>query len=312
MDVRSAALALLAAGLTSSCARRAVPEARDGDVASPAPGIAITHWVGDDARGLSGLARHPDGSFWSVPERVRGLVVFSFRDQRAERRPATLPIEGVAPSVDLESAAWIDDERLALGTEAAESGRAEDLILIGRPRAGRFRAEETIHFPYAPWGLRAARNEGIEGLCFARGVLIVGAEPTIKAGEDRFAPIGLYDLETKQWTARKLRFFSREGKISSLACRDRSGRIEVLAIERHFSTMLILRFFIDDPKATADIHPELVCDLNKTGVVQPNWEGIEWLADDRLVLVSDNDYHGVTGPTEVAVLELERMKPTCR
>ena len=43
-------------------------------------------------------------------------------------------------------------------------------------------------------------------------------------------------------------------------------------------------------------------DLSDALPDDPNMEGIDWLPDGRLVIVTDNDFGGLSGPTQILVL----------
>jgi phytase-like protein len=267
-------------------------------------GVALTEWTGDDVRGLSGLARRGDGRFFAVPERARAMIAFEVKDRGARRVGGPIPIVGAEQGLDLESLAWIEGDRFAIGTETLTPERTSDAILFGAIARGVLAISERIAFEYAPWALTARRNDGIEGLCSTAGKLIAASETVGTAGDHRFAPLGVYDLAAKVWTSHRLMLTSLEGKISSLACRTGSaGAIELYAVERHFETMRVLTATIGTSR---DIRPEVACDLRPLFPnAPPNFEGIELSPDGGWVLVSDNDYRGVTGPAIVAVVARE-------
>lgn len=293
-----------ASGPTRVAAPTALPALTTGR------GLEQVGWEGEDVRGLSGLGRDPAGTFYAVPERVRRLLVFTFAGGRPVVGGPALPITGVPGGFDLESLAWVGtstpsgEVTLAMGTETDERGRDHDLIVFARLGPAALSVTGTLTFPYAPWGLTAGRNQGLEGLCAAAGWMLAASEVPGRAGDRRFAPLGAFDLGRRRWTPHRLWLTSGTGKISALACRDGPRGIEALAIERHFEVMRVLRFSLPAPGAAGDVSPEIACDLAARYPKPPNFEGIEWLDAERLVLVSDNDFGGVTGPAIIATLTL--------
>ncbi len=258
--------------------------------------------------GISGLALDAKGVLWAVPERQRKLIPLRREGGRLVPAGAPVPIEDVPASHDTEALAWLPDGRAAFGTETRRP-RTGDEILIARRDEDAFRVEDRIFLPYAPWELRSHPNKGIEGLCFAAGHLVAGLEMAIERGRTRHGPVGVYDPATKEWTAYRLRLTSARGKLAGLTCRERDGAIEVRAIERHFGTSHLLGFTIELPPRGGVIEPEVLGSLYGAESSGPNFEGIAWLPDGDLAVISDNDYGRVTGPTESLIVTIEPTAP---
>ncbi len=260
-----------------------------------------TTWPAESARGISGLARAGQ-RYLAVPERERVLVPFEVTERGVSRMP-TIPLIGVPDDLDVESLAVIDGGLIALGTEARLTERVRDRILIASIGKQGAKVESELSFDYAPYGMRAEANRGVEGLCFADGRLVAAAEQVIVEKGARFTPVQSYDFKEKRWAQYRLHLTSETGKISGLSCTKTERAREVFAIERHYSVSRILRFTLPLLDTGGVIEPELAVDLTEIYPGDtPNFEGIERLDDGRLLLISDNDHGGVKGPTHLVLV----------
>ena len=297
-----------------SCTQSAPPP---GSLAAPASPPALIaqrgQWDSEALRGISGLCRAEDGRFFAVPERVRRLFPFTLSDKAHRPLPA-IEIQGATEGLDLEAIACLPGDRLAFGTEAMTSGRAQDPILLAKlgKQGAQVQSDQKIIFDYKPFGLTASRNRGVEGLCFAQGLLIAASEQPGELEDQRFAPLGVYDLQSKSWRHYRLMLSSETGKISGLTCRKGKRGVEVFAVERHYEVVHLLRFDISllpVGSGVGTLRPELVQDLGPAYTdTPPNFEGLQVLKD-RFVLIADNDYGGKSGPTELLILKPRETLP---
>lgn len=269
--------------------------------------------------GFSSLGRDPGGALWSTPENGEFLVPVELTSGAPGVAGPALGIAGVPPGWDVESLAWLEDGRVALGTETQEDGRTQDAVLIARRQGNSLRVEDRILLPYGLWNMRARRNRGIEGLCRVGRHLVAGVESVWQHEGRRLAPVAVYDLAAETWSPLSVELTTPTGRLSAVACRPipmaASGRtsarpevaaLEVLAIERHFEVARIVRFEIPPGRPAGpspSIRVDVVADLTTLLEDRPNPEGIELYAGtDRLVVMIDNNYGGIRGPTEVLVL----------
>jgi hypothetical protein len=246
-----------------------------------------------DVDGLSGLTTAGDGTLWAVAESTRALVALV---PGAAAR--IVDLEGVPDGLDTESIAWIDGSRFALGTESMDETRAADLVLFVDVGADRARVIDTIELPYAALAVAPQENRGIEGLCHAGGVLVAAMENVIEGDGSpprRFAPLAL--RVRGEWTVTRAALTTETGKLSGLVCRSRSGVVEVLAIERHYEVMRVLRYAVEPGDDV--IEAVVARDLRGRLDGDPNLEGITVDAAGGVVLVVDNHYGERTGPNEL-------------
>lgn len=282
------------------------PKAAEPGPAPPTQGRALARYeriqIGGVLKGISGLARRDDGRLLVVPERER-TVWFLDLVNRSLDPPAGLPLNGVPEGLDVESAAFREDQ-LLLGTEAKEE-RGEDRLLFATVQAEAVKVTDTLALSYSEFGGVAEANHGLEGLCAAAGSALVVSESILEEGEHRYAPLFRVELSPRAVTAHRIRLLSERGKLSGLACRSIPGGLEVVAIERHFATSQLIYFQLPRQGGPAVIEPMLLLDLARLyeGEV-PNFEGVELIGPRSLLLVSDNDYGGVKGPTELLSVEL--------
>lgn len=254
--------------------------------------------------GLSGMATDDSGRLWAVPERRRVLLALRQVDSRTFERVAQQPIAGIADGVDTEALAWLGENRFALGTETQRPRRSQDDILIAETGPSSVTITGRITFSYRPWGLRAEVNRGIEGLCHSGGKLLVAVETVARVGNERWGPVGLFELANERWSHYRLRLRTPTGKLSSLACRERGSALEVLAVERHYGVSRLLRFVVGRDGEAQDIVPTEVADLGALIEGVPNMEGVGWMPDGGVAILVDNDTGGVTGPTEIILIDL--------
>lgn len=287
-----AALAALAACDVSSLFSRGAREE-----APPGPAPAAVERGGlelPDHPGISGAALGSGGEIYLVAERRPSLLVLGGEDGSAQ---LSLPLTGLVGEVDLESLAILGEGRFALGTEAKADDRDADAVLLVDREGGSLRVRETLPLSYAPWGLKAPSNKGIEGLCAAGGALLAGVEATVEVGGRRIAPLALRAPDGGPWIPLDLALTTTTGKISALDCQLEGEGLRVYAVERHFGVCRILSFVVPLGAAPrAVIEPTVLVDLAAAGGELPNFEGLLRRPDGRLWLISDNDYGGASGP----------------
>ncbi|MCP3978522.1 MAG: esterase-like activity of phytase family protein [bacterium] len=266
------------------------------DSPAPPPSVAQQERIAieaQDVRGISGLARAPDGALWAVGERDRVLLKLSAADGVTLSRRT---IEGVDRGVDLESLARLSETSIAAGTESREHGRAVDLIYFVELGTDDARVTHHIVFPYSLWGVSPKRNEGVEGLCHADSILLAGIETVVERDGDRLAAVGRYDVDAETWTPFWLRLTSPAGKLSALDCRTDGDELEVLAVERHFGVTRVLRFSVPRRGAIDVVVPTVALDLTPNILPTDNFEGVVRVGDDSAMLVLDNQFGSITGP----------------
>ena len=249
-----------------------------------------------DVRGISGLARAPDGTLWAVGERDHVLLALSATDGRTLSRRA---IDGVDGSVDLESLAWLGNSRIAVGTERAAEGRQTDAIYFIDVGAMDARVANSVDLRYELWGIVPRGNQGIEGLCYADSILLAGVESPSERDGKRVAAIGRYDMERAAWTPLWLQLTSDTGKLSALDCRGNGDHLDVLAVERHFEVARVLRFSVPRTGDPGVIAPTNVLDLAPHKSDNDNFEGIVWVGDGSAALIVDNDFGSISAPNSL-------------
>lgn len=296
--------ALAAVGIDlGGCARGQAPAA---DVPGPAPAAVEVHTLDlPDHPGISGAARAPGGAIVVVAERAQDLIDLG---PSGEGEPRISPIEGLPQGADLESLAWLGPTQLAIGTERHRPFRRSDPVLIAQLTAGAARVEGEEEVSYAPWGMWAETNRGIEGLCAAGGALLAGVEDTLEVDGRRVAPLALKLAGQAGWSPFDLPLTTATGKLSSLECAPSAdGRsLEALAIERHYGVSRVLTFTV--PLSAAEgrrtLNPTVLVDLTQVGGPLPNFEGLVRLDDGRLWIVADNSSGEEVKPAAVWVVTL--------
>lgn len=256
--------------------------------------------------GLSGLAIDADGALWTVAE--RGKAVFRVELDGTRVHAITRHAVEIEDGRDLEALAWQDGELWA-GLETA--GDAVEVVALARVADDRFRAIPFAEITSAEAGTRVGDNHGAEGLCIAGDWLLVAIEAAGTDAVGRWAPLAMVSRRAADGNRRvfRMRLSSATGKLSGLDCRvSEGGRIEVLAIERHFEITRLLTFSFDpasplvkDPDV--EIVPKLALDLGPILRGALNLEGVVWLPDGRVALVVDNQYGKITGPDELLLLK---------
>ena len=269
------------------------------------PGARVTPVrLGDSEAliGTSGLDVRGGSEVWLAPERTGHLVTLAL-EGAALMQTRRRPIDGIPKGADVEALALVPgaETRVLLGTEAKGS-RAQDPILVATVEEERVHVTGALVFDYAPFGVVAANNQGIEGLCAGEGFAVAASEAIVEAAGRRFACVGRFDLPNGMMRPYRVGLASQRGKLSALTCRAHEDGVEVHAIERHFGTMRLVRFVLGtEPEVSAALVTDLAPAL---GPEPPNVEGLAWLDDTRLLLVSDNHYRVKTGPTLAFIVEL--------
>jgi hypothetical protein len=282
----------------------AFPACKKPDQQGPDPGPSlIRRTIDAPVAGISGMTRDEAEVLWLAPERNRVLV--AVEPSGAVR---TVALEGIPDGVDVESIACLGDGRFALGTESnvVASGsetRASGQIYLAHLEGERAVVTEPLEIDVHMWGGMLLReNQGVEGLCRAGGFLVAAIETVIERDGQRVAPIGLYDLGRKRWQPLLLRLTTMTGKVSAVACRLREAALDVVAVERHFGVLRLLRFRLRDGDDL--LTPRIVADLDAFVAVDAlNFEGIEFGDDGALVMAVDNQYTRITGPNELVTIE---------
>ncbi len=257
--------------------------------------------------GLSGLAVDAEGALWTVAE--RGKVAFRVELDGTRVHAITRHPIAIEDGRDLESLAW---QGGALWAGLETRGDAVEVVALAPdPDGVSYRAIPFAEITSAEAGTRVGDNHGVEGLCIAGNWLLAAVEAAGTDAAGRWAPLAMMARAAADSNRRifRLRLTSATGKISGLDCRrDAAGKIEVIAIERHFEVTRLLYFAFDpasplvkDPDV--DIVPRLALDLGPILRGALNLEGIAWLPDGRVALVVDNQYGKVTGPDELLLLK---------
>lgn len=301
------AAAVLALAWIGSCGHTTLPRSRLTGVGRD---MGMTLSVLKDTRytGLSALAVDDEGVTWALPEQQRVLLRLRREGYALRVDGQPIPIEGIDAAVDTESLAWVGNDTFVVGTEA-EDERVTDALLWVHVRNGRGRVVRQEPLPYALWNVHATDNHGIEGLCHVAGELLVAVETVVTVDGSRCAPTARYDIAKGRWQSGRAVLTTGTGKVSAFACRELDAEsFEAVAVERHFGVTHVWRYVIPrrwgTAAATAPARPERLLDLSRALNPLPNFEGIAWQDTERLLLVSDNHYGGVTGPTYGLTLTL--------
>jgi hypothetical protein len=257
--------------------------------------------------GASDLSLAGDG-LWAMPERRRAAVKLELTGNIA-RVTGGMPIDGIESYYDTESLAWLGGDRFAIGTETQSLRRTDDVFLATR-RDGKLVVDSRITLDYSTFGTGAGQNHGIEALCWAQPHLVAGSEHVFERDEKRYAPLWRCDPDSGQCERFRLHLTSERGKLSALSCRASGDDIEAMGIERHFSVVRIIRFTIP-AGAGRDLEPVVQTDLVPLIGDRINMEGLVW-QDDALLMLSDNDTGGVTGPTLLLRMPLLRAARTAK
>lgn len=249
-----------------------------------------------EVSGLSGLTRDEHGAFWAPGENGDAVIRID-PETFAVTRYETV---GTPDGTDFEAITWMDGARFMLGTETQETGRLQDAILDGRLDAGRFSVKSVGNLEYARWQLTASANHGIEGMCHVGGVLVLATELVHEHQGRRWAPIGVFETATQAWSAHWVALTSETGKLAALDCREHEGVIEALTVERHFGVSHLLRFEVPRGLESQWIEPAVAANLAALISPLPNFEGLAWLPDGSVALLTDNCYRRrVDGPSRL-------------
>lgn len=269
--------------------------------------------------GLSDLTHTPGAEgrpvYWAIPEQQRALLQLDLTDPK---HPAVAPrpraILGIDSAYDTESVTALGHGRFAIGTETQQGKRPVDTIFIvagtspEEPDTGPLNVVDTLAMPYNLWpGLKVRRNEGLEGLCAAGPALLASSESVgrLPSGQ-RFAPLGRYELQDGRWVPYAMALTLPTGRLSAVQCRihpQAPDRIEILAIERHYGVGRILHATLplllepDTCPAPQVIFPEVLVDLSSLLAPLANFEGIDWLPNGDVLLVTDNHMGFIRGPS---------------
>ena len=238
--------------------------------------------------GLSGLTTDPAGNVWAIPERTREVIkLASHHGIAIEERVGLI---GVPVGLETESITWLGGSIIAIGTEAA-GDRSSDLILLATRANDNFVVTDSLSLSYAPWETVGVDNEGIEGICAAGGFLFAAGEVVLETESGPAAPLGIFNLGTRQWTHTTIALTSTSGKIAGLDCRQTdpsSGVVELVAIERHFDVRRVLSMTVSsEPPATSNLR--IASDVSEA--ISDNIEGITF-GDRSWLLVTDNYFRG--------------------
>ena len=254
--------------------------------------------------GISGLARDISGKTWGIAERNRYLVSIQ---PDSHEEAALISLHDIPKALDIEAITFLNDNALVVGTESQQDDRIEDSIYFMELNESGAHVVSTLNFDYRPFALTAHDNQGLEGLCNVEPFLIVASEMVGLDDGKRFAPLGIYDLNKKSWDYSKLILTSDGGKISDIACRRNGKDIELVAIERHYYISRLVHYQISTQKQppmtvvvandTLDLAPHFKKSI-------PNFEGILFVDKNSVWLISDNQHKVVSGPTQLAVIQL--------
>ncbi len=254
-----------------------------------------------DGRGLSGLAGAQE-ELWALPERSPELLRLSARDGRLLGR---LTIVGLPEGLDTESLALLPDGRVLLGTESQQAGREADRVLIGERRGEEVQIVGEWSLSYAPFGVQAEKNRGIEGLCAAHGGVVAVGESVL--GEPRAAAAWIGHPDRAEVVPLRLGLVSATGKLSAADCRQEGEGIRLWAIERHYEVMRLSTWLLVGEPGDGVLNPEKSWELGALIPGEPNLEGLVVMEDGGVVLINDNDYGGVKGPSRVWRLGLDSL-----
>lgn len=262
-----------------------------------------------DLVGLSSLAVGQGGALFTLPERAPVLLELS-PDGAEVRRSALV---GAPDGLEFEALAWLGGQRFAIGTEGG-CATGSERVLVATRDGDTVRVDRIVDVPMSTWGVACDGRRGIEGLCAASGQVVAALEATIEDGE-RVAPLVRIDVETGALAPFRLALTSTRaqgGKVSGLDCRDVSGALEVVAIERHFELSRVIGFTVPLSGAGEEtpLRPRVLVDLAPyTNGGARNFEGLVRLDERRVLLISDNYYGRVTGPSELLEIPLDGVSP---
>ena len=310
LDIKTSAFASLAL-VTLACGCNKLFHERD-DGAGPRPAsISRTALDTRNLPGISDLTRTADGRYYAIPERARFLLPLILDDGPPRLAADPIPIDGIPDGLDTESLASIagrgdGHNRFATGTESMSPSRYSDDIFILEIEAGRAFFRRRISVNYDQWNFRAPMNQGIEALCASGPTgqyLYVAIEGTKDLDGRRHAPFGRIDLASGALVPSWLPLTTKSGRISGMTCNEVGSQTQLFAIERHYGVSRVLGFTL---KGAMPERLEDTIAVNLAGALIPipNLEGIARAGNGELLLISDNDTGGVSGPTEIVRVKL--------
>lgn len=241
--------------------------------------------------GMSDLTIDDQGALWAIPERDRRVT------RIVDKKPTTLPLEGVAAGMDTEALAWLGNNRFVLGLEGANDATAA--IAFATLANDKLSVETPRMFTSAELGVTPTINHGIEALC-GHGDDVLAATEIVSKEPDGTRWAALVRMHGGETKFGKVRLTSDKGKLSALSCTFADdGTVDVFAIERHYGVARIVEFHVgSDLDATA----KLTLDLQPVLHDALNLEGIARLPNGKLVLINDNQGRSASGPTELLYL----------
>lgn len=242
----------------------------------------FTRFQLDVPPGVSDLAVDDRGTLWAIPERDRVVLEIAAPGAAVVQHP----LDGVPEAVDTEALVWLAPGKFAIGTEGQHEATAS--VLYAELRAD---GHVAVTSQLAIAGVPVAPNQGAEGMCGRGDDLWVAIEHRGTAPLVHVKAGAIADTSTLPLT-------TDTGKISALAC---ATADDIWAIERHFGVHRILHYVGGRPKVALDLDPILHGSRNI--------EGIARLPDGRFVLVNDNQWATVDGPTELLVVPPSAVQP---
>jgi len=175
----------------------------------------------------------------------------------------------------------------------------DELLFCGSSEAG-IVVKERVSHPYAMWGITPRVNKGIEGLTVTERFIVGANENVMEDGGQRWAPVARYDRKDGQWTAFRVALTSSTGRLSAISCKG-EHELNCRAVERHYGVSRVIAFTL--PEAPGEgIGSRCLFDLAPHLESSTNVEGLFWMDDDAMVLISDNHSGTLSGPTRVIVL----------
>jgi hypothetical protein len=260
--------------------------------------------------GLSGLAPSGPGRALAVAERERALIEFTLPgpDGPPRRLGAPLRLEGVGADEETEDlAALSEPDQFVLVTERQAAGAAEEFFLFAERRADALVVTRRVAVDLrATWGLEAAANAGLEGVCAVGDHVIAALETVVPTDGGRAAPLVVLNRRTGALVGSRVRLTSETGKLSALTCRvATAGAVEVVAIERHYGVGRLVGFTLDPVRPAPMLSARVLRDFSSALDPLPNPEGLMRLAapPDRFLILTDNDSGRGIDVTRMIVLD---------
>lgn len=244
--------------------------------------------------GISDITVDDRGVLWAVAERDRAVI-----ELELGKSPIVHELEGLTRDLDTEAIVWLGNGKFAFGIEGTISPVAA--VMLGELRGNDIVITSTRSLLRDELDLAISINHGIEALCGREGELLAGIESVGRLDDGtRWAPLVRLRGDASELV--RLRLTTKKGKLSALTCTiDDDGVAQVVAIERHFGVVRLLRFTVG--REDKDVTPAIELDLFPILRDHFNLEGITRLPDGRLVLVNDNQNKTVDGPTQLFVFK---------